>query len=341
MPVTRQKEFRPKLAEALKKLETHLAATDRSHGKFLFGQATPSAADIYLLPFLYRATYIDYFRGYNPLASAPGVLAYYHEATAALQPAFAAAVPPAADLFARLKKFVPKLPVVSGNMLQHESIRLHGRAVVADLRAAMGPGELEARRTALARANTTFQRLATFIAAHASYEDRVLWPLFEAVKPGVTAAAAAEHVEETAILGTLADQVRAAAAKGDVDDTATLEALATGVQAFMEHSHHHMAGEEGVLNPISQTWSADQQAAAMHDVCAVADPLQEDAFVMHPFNGPQVEQYVYNLAVLYRQAQPAHFKNLVARIKASSVQQPWIFLQERSPDIAALVAASD
>ena len=58
---------------------------------------------------------------------------------------------------------------------------------------------------------------------------------------------------------------------------------------------------------------------------------------MQLFNGPQLEQYVHNLAVLYREADPAHFKDLLNRIRTSSVQQPWILLKERSPEIAALV----
>ena len=75
----------------------------------------------------------------------------------------------------------------------------------------------------------------------------------------------------------------------------------------------------------------------MRKVFAVADPIQNDAFVLQAFNGPQLEQYVHNLAVLYRDHDPAYFKALLVRIRDASVPQPWALLQERLPEVAALV----
>jgi hypothetical protein len=77
----------------------------------------------------------------------------------------------------------------------------------------------------------------------------------------------------------------------------------------------------------------------MRKVMALADPLQDDIFVLVPFNGPQLEQYVHNLAVLFREHDAATFKSYLVRIRDAPAKQPWTTLQERLPELTALVDA--
>ena len=311
--------------------------------------STPSAADLYLLPFLHRALQLDYFRAIQPPLS-PRLQRYYMLATSAI-PAFESSVPTSAELRGRLKKYIPRLPVLSSNTIQHDAIRTHAKSVLAALAAAVsaptGNAGAEARRSALVRADDVLKRLAKFVAGHAAYEEKIFWPQFEGVRPGVTARATKEHEHEAAVLRDVAERLhrlvtpatrsslcgpRPAARPSDVGPEA-LAVLNKDATAVLEHLGQHMDSEEDELNPLTGNFNSID---TLRRSFAIADPLQDDAFVLQGLNGPQLEQYVYNLYVLYNDHDPAYLKTLIARIRQSPAQQMWATLQDRLPEITAL-----
>jgi len=303
---------------------------------FLFGQRTPTAADVYLLPFLYRLPMLDYFRATPP---PPRDVMAYAAAAAAGIVGFEQCVPKLPELKARLQKAIPRLPVMANNQLQHEAIRAHSRTVRLLLTSVADASiDRAVRQTDAQHLGKVYPLLVQLIEQHAAYEDSVLWPVFEASRAGITAQAHQEHAEEAAQLRDTRARVLQLAAPGGLDLPADAVAkLVADIRALLDHMEHHMLGEETDIAPIAQQLPPDQMVEIMLKVFSMSDPLLEDAFILQGLSGPQLEQYVHGLAVLYRERDPPHFKALLNRIRTAVNKAPWQTLQERLPDIAALV----
>ncbi|KAJ3402651.1 hypothetical protein HDV05_008312 [Chytridiales sp. JEL 0842] len=330
-----QAEFRPKLKAAVEKLVAHR----KTHsGKYLLSDEF-TAADLVLSPILRRHPLIKYFRGLD--ISSPELEQYIQSLET--NPHFSPIAWPIENIRKALITMLPKMKPMSAGRLQHIAIRKQFEKAVSLVRRLTD--ESLSDEEALAVSKDVTRRVSTlilFVQEHASFEEEVIYPVFEEMQPGSTKRAHEEHEHEVPILeafkadfeGALADVESSGsfAASAKEQFGARLDQLVKMQQGMDEH----MAGEEKELFPMTNQLGEKEVPTfrkIYYHCCHVREILLP--FVMEFLSPQERMQYMHNIGVAVRESDPAQWELCGNILKKSLPSDEWEDLKERLPTLVA------
>ncbi|KXS12218.1 hypothetical protein M427DRAFT_137451 [Gonapodya prolifera JEL478] len=201
-----QAEFRPKLKEALALVTEQLKS--RPEVTYFLGTQTPTSVDAIVYPVLQRLPLIAYFRGVTFSNDTIDAYVRFLESNTS----FTSTSYDMQQMKQFFIKTLPKMKPMSMGRLQHMAIRRHYDKALQLHKELEGLGDGEEERAKeiakeLTRRVTT---LVLLIQTHASFEEEVVYPVFEEMTPGSTSRAHSEHTHDVAVLAKFDKDYKAA-----------------------------------------------------------------------------------------------------------------------------------
>ncbi|KAI8609690.1 hypothetical protein BC830DRAFT_1085294 [Chytriomyces sp. MP71] len=328
-----QAEFRPKLQSALKKITDQLAVTS---GPFLLGNEF-SIADLLLSPFLRRLQLITFFRGI-PFTDAK-LQAYID--TLEKQPFVAKVAYDIEEMKRFFVKAIPKQKPMSLGRLQHIAIRKHYETANA-LATSLANGTVTDVPAVAAQLKEQVRLLVLLVQAHASFEENVIYPVFEEASSGSTSRAHAEHVHEGPLLIALGqevaevvDQITAGGASVVAGDA--FAAVRAKLEASGKEAVDHMAGEEQHLFPLTSNLG-DKELPLVANIFLDGESTADQVlpFVYKALTPQERMQYFHNLSEALGKSYPEKLKWCKGLLETSLSKAEWDDLVFRLPSLASL-----
>ncbi|ORY49128.1 hypothetical protein BCR33DRAFT_714181 [Rhizoclosmatium globosum] len=329
---TVQSEFRPKLTAVIEKIVDQLNA--RTEGPYFLGKDF-SIADLVLAPIMQRLSLATFFR--NIEFTFDPVLASYIDTLNETPAVKAVAYNPD-----EMKKFfvaaIPKMKPLSLGKLQHNAIRFHfDKCILAATN--LNHGFVEDAAVTAEGLKKRFKTLLVLVHKHSHFEDSLVYPAIETLKPGSTARASEEHVRDGKMLASFEVALNAALdriIKGDKKfaRSSDFKGVVEKMRDVWITEKLHMAGEEDVLFEISQQLSNEKQEELVYNIYIKtfkADNEELLPFIIEGLSPQDRMQYMYNLEKSIGASNWMDCKSLLSKKMALP---DWIDLTYRLPALA-------
>ncbi|KAJ3190774.1 hypothetical protein HK101_008372 [Irineochytrium annulatum] len=330
-----QAEMRPKLQAALEKLEEQL----KWRRGFLLSQ-TPSVADILLAPFLHRLPLITYFRDVDYLAKFPHLRAYVaHIDSSDWAKDILYPLP---MLRGVLINMLPKQKAMSLGRLQHEAVRRHFKALSAAFNALCDAQGAKPVIDAEARDVQSFlHKLLLTIETHAGFEEEIIYPFFDAIKPGATQRAHGEHAVDGPLYKKFERDVDAEISTFIADPTARPAFAFAGIVRMVDEMgasmDAHMDGEEKELFPITNGMDDAHHVEMARKVFQYSAKPQPTIlpFVLEVLTAQERMQYMHNVTVALKEVDRDEWERCKWYAKRGMPAEEWEDLVTRLPALNA------
>jgi hypothetical protein len=241
-----------------------------------------------------------------------------------------------------LVKMLPKMPPMSAGRLQHKSILAHYEKAV-DATKTLVASESESYKEKAIDILVRMETLMVFVEEHASFEEEVIYPVFEQLSPGSTAVAHSEHEHETPILDSFLKSVKEALKTlREVNETSFFQ-VKDLLEPLGEQLHHmhlamieHMAGEEKHLFPMTESLQ-ERQPEVFRKIYYHCSHVRELLlpFVLENLSEPERMQYMHNIEYCIRPEDPAQWKYCSDLLKTRLSSSEWEDLCFRLPGLVA------
>ncbi|KAI9335472.1 hypothetical protein BDR26DRAFT_920426 [Obelidium mucronatum] len=289
-----QAEFRPKLKAIIDKIVDQL---HKREGAYFLGTEF-SIADLVLAPILQRLQLVTYFRGLDYFGDVK--LQEYIE-TLNETPAVSSVAYP----FQEMKKFfvsaIPKAKPISIGKLQHTAIRAQFDKCISEA-TNLSHGFVEDPAVTAVALQKRFKSLVTLVRKHSHFEDHLLYPVFDSMKPGATARPVKEHVEleatldsfEPLFVSALERIVKGENKFGRSDD---FKGLLNKLRDVAIESKIHMHSEELDIAPIAQTLDAEKEGELVAQIHREFKSINDEMlpFILDGLAPEDRMQYLHNL----------------------------------------------
>ncbi|KXS12341.1 hypothetical protein M427DRAFT_72138, partial [Gonapodya prolifera JEL478] len=337
-----QAEFRPKLKEAVSTVTAQLKS--RPAGTYFLGTPAPTSLDVIIYPILQRFPLITYFRGVSFTNDTIEAYVRVLESDAA----FTSTSYDMAQMKAFFVKSLPKMKPMSAGRLQHMAIRrqfekagkLHGELET------LAEGQVERAKDIAKELTRRITTLVRFIQEHASFEEEVVYPVFEEMAPGSTSRAHSEHAHDAPLLERFDREYKAALAAVELaPGEGAVQAAKKEYGKFSQELEkwrvemdEHMAGEEKGLFPMTAQLG-EREIGVFTNVYYHCSPYRELLlpFVLEVLSPQERMQYMHNIMLAVAEKDPEEWKKVGGYLKAGLSAGDVVDLRERLPALATVV----
>ncbi|KAJ3117911.1 hypothetical protein HK100_000715 [Physocladia obscura] len=329
-----QQEFRPKLKAAVAKISEKLVESSSS-GPFLLGDAY-MLPDLLLSPFLRRLEVIKYFRGVDFFAATNSEKIKEYVNVLGAQDWVQSVVAPIDEMKKFFVKTIPKMKPMSIGRLQHIAINAQYAKCVSLAESIQK--EIDENKTvdvaAAESLRTKYSLIANLIEAHSWFEENLIYPIFEELKPGSSTRAHGEHEHEVPETNEFLQQLSSAVEKIGGDGESGFEGLVLKLKALAQSMKEHMDGEESELFPLTANLG-EKEAPLFTKIYFHLSKSNESLlpFVLEPLSQQERMQYLYNIDQVIRGVDMEEWKRCQTIVKGMLSPADWEDLVFRLPSL--------